>query len=88
MYKIIMAPTEGSDSEKPAVLAAVRLAQRFDAELRLVRVDPAPLVLQTVPNLPVLEITEDTVKQERQARQRKLEEDDGSRGRTGRTRAP
>jgi nucleotide-binding universal stress UspA family protein len=75
MYKIIMAPTEGSDSEKPAVLAAVRLAQRFDAELRLVRVDPAPLVLQTVPNLPVLEITEDTVKQERQARLRRLEED-------------
>ena len=75
MYKVIMAPTEGSDSEKPAVLAAVSLAQRFDAVLRLVRVDPAPLVLQTVPNLPVLEITEDTLKEERQARLRKLEED-------------
>lgn len=73
MYKVIMAPTEGSDSEKPAVLAAVRLAQQFDATLRLVRVDPAPLVLQTVPHRPVLEITEDTLREERRARQRKLE---------------
>ncbi|HJQ53036.1 MAG TPA: universal stress protein [Gemmatimonadaceae bacterium] len=73
MYKVIMAPTEGSDSEKPAVLAAVRLAQQFDATLRLVRVDPAPLVLQTVPRQPVLEITEDTLRGERRARQRKLE---------------
>jgi nucleotide-binding universal stress UspA family protein len=73
MYKLIMAPTEGSDSEKPAVLAAVRLAQQFDAMLRLVRVDPAPLVLQAVPHQPVLEITEDTLREERRARLRKLE---------------
>jgi nucleotide-binding universal stress UspA family protein len=73
MYKVIMAPTEGSDSEKPAVLAAVRLTRQFDAVLRLVRIDPAPLVLQTIPHQPVLEITQETLREERLARLRKLE---------------
>jgi nucleotide-binding universal stress UspA family protein len=73
MYKIIMAPTEGSDSEKSAVSSAAKLARRFDAELRLVRVDPSPLVIETIPRPPVLEITEDTLREERLARLRKLE---------------
>ena len=30
MYKVIMAPTEGSDSERAALTVAVKLAQRFD----------------------------------------------------------
>lgn len=73
IYKVIMAPTEGSDSERAALSVAVKLAQRFDAELRLVRVDAAPLVIETVPRPPVLEITEQTLEDERLARLRKLE---------------
>jgi nucleotide-binding universal stress UspA family protein len=73
MYKVIMAPTEGSDSERAAMTVAVKLAQRFDAELRLVRVQTAPLVSENVVRPPVLEITEQTLKDERLARLRKLE---------------
>jgi nucleotide-binding universal stress UspA family protein len=68
-----MAPTEGSDSERAALSVAVKLAQRFDAELRLVRVDATPLVIETIPRPPVLEITEQTLRDERLARLRKLE---------------
>lgn len=73
MYKVILAPTEGSDTERGAIAAAVRLAQRFDAELRLVRVEAAPLVVETIPRPPVLEITDETLREERVARLRKLE---------------
>jgi len=73
MYKVIMAPTEGSDTERTAISAAVKLAQRFDAELRLVRVETAPLVVETVVRPPVLEITEQTLRDERLARLHKLE---------------
>lgn len=73
MYKVIMAPTEGSDSEKQAIAVAMKLAQRYDAELRLVRVQTAPLVIESVPRPPVLEITEQTLVEERLARLRKLE---------------
>ena len=73
MYKVIMAPTEGSDVEKPALAAAVNLARCFDADLRLVRVNPAPVVIENVVRPPILEITEDTLPQERLARLRKLE---------------
>jgi len=55
MYKVIMAPTEGSDSENTAISVAVKLAQRFNAELRLVRVEAAPIVRESVPRVPVLE---------------------------------
>jgi nucleotide-binding universal stress UspA family protein len=73
MYKVIMAPTEGSDSERAAISVAVKLAQRFDADLRLVRVETTPLVIETVVRPPVLEITEQTLRDERLARLRKLE---------------
>jgi nucleotide-binding universal stress UspA family protein len=73
MYKVIMAPTEGSDTERTALSVAVKLAQRFDAELRLVRVESAPLVIETVVRPPVLQITEQTLRDERLARLRKLE---------------
>ena len=46
MYKTIMAPTEGSDSEKAAISVAVKLAQRFNAELHLVRIGSAPLIIE------------------------------------------
>lgn len=73
MYKVIMAPSEGSDSERAAISVAVKLAQRFEAELRLVRVETAPLVIETVVRPPVLEITEQTLRDERLARLHKLE---------------
>jgi len=73
MHKVIMAPTKGSDSERAAISVAVKLAQRFDADLRLVRVETAPLVIETVPRPPVLAITEQTLRDERLARLRKLE---------------
>lgn len=73
MYKVIMAPTEGSDSERAAISVAVKLAQRFDADLRLVRVQTAPLVIENVVRPPVLEIAEQTLRDERLARLRKLE---------------
>ena len=73
MYKVIMAPTEGSDSERAALSVAVKLAQRFEADLRLVRVETAPLVIETVAPPPALEITETTLREEHLARLRKLE---------------
>ena len=73
MYKVIMAPTEGSDTERTAISVAVKLAQRFDAELRLVRVATAPMVVESEVRQPVLEITEQTLREERLARLRKLE---------------
>jgi nucleotide-binding universal stress UspA family protein len=39
-----MVPTEGSDLERPAINMAVRLAQRFEAELRLVRVEASEIL--------------------------------------------
>jgi nucleotide-binding universal stress UspA family protein len=72
MYKVIMGPTDGSDSERAAISAAVRLAQRFDAELHLVRVEPAPLVIETKARTPKL-ITERELLDERRASLHKLE---------------
>jgi len=73
MYKVIMAPTEGSDSERAAISVAVKLAQRFAADLRLVRVVEPPMGIETVPRPPVLMITEQTLLDERVARLHKLE---------------
>lgn len=73
MYKVIMAPTEGSDSERAALSVAVKLTQRFDAELRLVRVLSAPLVFETAAPPPSVETINQTILDERLARLRKLE---------------
>ena len=73
MYKVIMAPTEGSDSERAAISVAVKLAQRFEADLRLVRVEAPPLVVETVSRPPVLMITEQTLLDELLARLHELE---------------
>jgi nucleotide-binding universal stress UspA family protein len=72
MFKVIMAPTEGSDSEGAAISLAVRLARRFDADLRLVRVETTPLIIQTMVQTSEL-ITEPALLDERLARLRKLE---------------
>ena len=72
MYKVIMAPTEGSDSERGAISVAVKLAHRFDADLRLVRVKSEPLVIEPFAQMPVLP-TEEMLREERVAHLRKLE---------------
>jgi nucleotide-binding universal stress UspA family protein len=73
MHKVIMAPTEGLESEMAAISVAVKLAQRFGADLHLVRAEAPPLGIETVPRPPVLTITDQTLLDERVARLRKLE---------------
>lgn len=73
MFKVIMAPTDGSDVERPALALAVRLAKRFDAELRLVRVETPPVAVDPASSPGVLEITEQTLEAARKARLEKLE---------------
>ncbi len=73
MHKVIMAPTEGAESEIVAISVAAKLAQRFDADLHLVAAEAPPLGIETVPRPPVLAITEQTLMDERLARLRKLE---------------
>jgi len=73
MHKVIMAPTEDSENEQATISVAVKLAQRFDAELHLVRAEAPPLVIETVARPPVLTITEQTLLDERLARLQKLE---------------
>lgn len=73
MHKVIMAPTEGLESERAAISVAVNLARRFGADLHLVRAEAPPLGIETVPRPPVLTITDQTLLDERVARFRKLE---------------
>jgi nucleotide-binding universal stress UspA family protein len=73
MYKVILAPTEGSESEKGALSVAVKLAQRFGAELHLVRVESRPLIIDPVLDRPMLMVTEQAFDEERLTRVRKLE---------------
>ena len=73
MHKVIMAPTEDSENEQATISVAVKLAQRFDADLHLVRAEAPPLVIETVARPPVLTITEQTLLDERLARLQKLE---------------
>ena len=72
MYKVIMAPTEGSGNERAAISVAVKLAQRFDADLHLVRVETTPRVIETIAQPPML-IPEQTVQAERLGSLQKLE---------------
>ena len=72
MYKVIMAPTEGLDTERYAISVATHLAQRFDAELRLVRVEAAPIGLETL-NPAAVVAAEEALRESRLARLRKLE---------------
>lgn len=73
MYKIIMAPTAGEDIERPAITLAVRLARKLDAELRLVRVETAPVAVEPIPGKNPLTITENDWREARLDRLRKLE---------------
>ena len=73
MYKVIMAPTEGFGAERHAISVATHLAQRFDAELRLVRVETGPIGLETFSNPAGLIATQEALGEGRLARLRKLE---------------
>src|SRR5690242_16288969 len=73
MYKVIMAPTAGEDIEKPAITLAVRLARKLDAELRLVRVETAPVAVDPIPGKNPLTITERDWREARINRLHKLE---------------
>lgn len=73
MYKVIMVPTEGSDIERPALNLAVRLAQRFDAELRLVRVESLRPLVGFVPGLDSYPVNEGAISEIRLAQLRDLE---------------
>jgi nucleotide-binding universal stress UspA family protein len=73
MYRVIMAPTEGSHVEREAISVAANLAQRVDAELHLVRVLVPPLITETVPQIPPLKITRQALAYDRLARPHKLE---------------
>lgn len=44
--KVILAPTEGSDSEREALSVAVKLARIQGAVLHLVRIEPTPYVIE------------------------------------------
>jgi nucleotide-binding universal stress UspA family protein len=72
MYRVIMAPTEGSDNEREAISVAVKLAQRFKADLRLVRVQSTPVITETIAQTPVM-ATERMMQEERLAHLRRLE---------------
>jgi len=73
VFKVIMAPTDGSELERTALAQAVRLAKRFDAELHLVRVETPPVPVDPASSPGVLEITEQTIAEARQARVEKLQ---------------
>ena len=81
MYRTIMVPTEGSESEQTAIALGARLAQRFDAQLHLVRVRSAPLAVDQLIGASL--IAEEVVREERLAALRKLEELADQCGRRG-----
>jgi nucleotide-binding universal stress UspA family protein len=73
MYKVIMAPTEGSDSERAAISVAAKLAQRFDADLRLVQILDEAVVIEPVAEAPMLAVSEQAVHDARLVSLHKLE---------------
>ena len=73
MYRVIMAPTDGSEGERPAVDLAASLARQFDAELRLVRVETPPVAVDPHTGPGVLEQTEELLIEERRKREKRLE---------------
>lgn len=73
MYKVIMVPTAGDELEQPAIALAVRLTRATDAELRLVRVETAPVAVDPIPGKNPLSITEHDWGEARLHRLRKLE---------------
>ena len=73
MYKVIMLPTEGSENEAPAISLAVRLSQRFDAELHLVRVHTVAPTIDPVPVTGLLPRSDEALRAERLVAKESLE---------------
>lgn len=73
MYKVIMAPTKGGAEEQSAIGLAVRLAQRFDAFLRLVRVDTPQAVIEPLTSPGAFAESQLVLEEARICRLRKLE---------------
>ena len=74
MYKVIMLPTAGEpELERPAITLAMRLARKLNAELRLVRVESAPVALDISVTKNPLTITERDWREARLERLQKLE---------------
>jgi nucleotide-binding universal stress UspA family protein len=74
MSKVIMVPTDRPEEETTAISTAVKLAQRFNSELRFVRVENPAVAMDTVASPPVLLVTEEAMREAREARRRALEE--------------
>ena len=70
MYELILAPTDGSDLEKPALALAMRLGKRFGATVHLIRVETPPVAVEPSEQRPVLSITPETLEEEREGRVR------------------
>lgn len=45
MFKVMMVPTHGDDTERPALSVGVSLGLKLGAELRLVQVEPEAIIL-------------------------------------------
>ena len=73
MYKTIMLPTAGSETEKPAISLAIRLYQRFDAELHVVRVHRVTATIEANPVTGMLPQPEEALRVERLAARQSLE---------------
>ena len=71
MYKVIMVPTHGAETERPALSVAVSLALKLKAELRLVQVEPDSMML-AAETAGFVE-TEDFGRAERSSREHKLD---------------
>jgi len=73
MYKVIMVPTHGSETERAALSVAVRLAKRFGAEIQLVQVDTGLVVLEGNTRTSGFSATALSIEAERLSRRQKLE---------------
>lgn len=73
MYKVIMVPTQGSETERSALSVAVRLARRFGAEIRLVQVETGTVILEANTRPADSARTEALIEAERLSRRQKLE---------------
>lgn len=73
MYKVIMAPTDGSGTEGPAVGLATHLAQSYEAELRLVRVDTPHMLIEPNTGTDGFSQTAKMLEEARMSRLRSLE---------------
>jgi nucleotide-binding universal stress UspA family protein len=65
MYKVIMVPTDGSGFDREAIRVALRIAERSDARVRLVRVLATGSFFGTSPGAENMAVAPDVVRSER-----------------------